>query len=49
MGNGLSNARYATLGSFLVNFGTQIYGMATKPNMKDIADAVSTTNINVYR
>ncbi|KAF7792511.1 hypothetical protein EIP86_003552 [Pleurotus ostreatoroseus] len=39
MGNGLSNARYATLGSFLVNFGTQIYGMATKPNMKDIADA----------
>ncbi|KAJ3558152.1 hypothetical protein NM688_g1091 [Phlebia brevispora] len=39
MGNELSNARYMAVGSFVVNFGTQLYGMLTKPNMKDIADA----------
>lgn len=41
MGNGLSNARYMALGSFIVNFGTQVYGMITTPNMKDVANAVS--------
>ncbi|KAI0694424.1 hypothetical protein BC835DRAFT_1274564 [Cytidiella melzeri] len=39
MGNQVSSAQYMALGSFLVNFGTQTYGMMTKPNMKDIADA----------
>lgn len=40
MGNSISRAQYMALGSFGVNFGTQIYGMLVKPNMKDIADAV---------
>ena len=40
MGNDVSTARYAALGSFVVNFGTQIYGMVTSPNMKEVADAV---------
>ena len=40
MGNDISRARYLTLGSFIVNFATQNYGMFIKPNMKDIADAV---------
>ncbi|PSS02344.1 hypothetical protein PHLCEN_2v4037 [Hermanssonia centrifuga] len=39
MGNEVSTARYMAVGSFLVNFGTQTYGMLIKPNMKDIADA----------
>ncbi|KAI0347873.1 hypothetical protein BDW22DRAFT_1320281 [Trametopsis cervina] len=39
MGNQISTAQYAALGSFVVNFGTQTYGMLIKPNMKDIADA----------
>jgi len=39
MGNQVSRARYLTVGSFLVNFGVQNYGMLTSPNMKDIADA----------
>ena len=40
MGNQVSSAQYLALGSFLVNVGTQTYGMLTSPNMKDIADAV---------
>ncbi|KAI0066702.1 hypothetical protein BV25DRAFT_1419286 [Artomyces pyxidatus] len=41
MGNGLSlpAARGVTLFSFAVNFSAQVYGMLTKPNMKDVADA----------
>ncbi|KIP03630.1 hypothetical protein PHLGIDRAFT_94545 [Phlebiopsis gigantea 11061_1 CR5-6] len=39
MGNQLSSAHHLAVGSFAVNFGTQIYGMVTSPNMKDIADA----------
>ncbi|PCH34173.1 hypothetical protein WOLCODRAFT_94949 [Wolfiporia cocos MD-104 SS10] len=39
MGNSLSNTRYMTLGSFLVNFGVQTYGMLASPNMKDVAEA----------
>lgn len=41
MGNEVSRARYLTLGSFLINFGVQSYGMLTSPNMKDVAEAVS--------
>lgn len=41
MGNKISRAKYLTLGSFIINFATQNYGMFIKPNMKDIADAVS--------
>ena len=40
MGNDLSRARVLTVASFLVNFGAQIYGMITTPNMKDVADKV---------
>ncbi|KAF9819998.1 hypothetical protein IEO21_01660 [Rhodonia placenta] len=39
MGNQASHARYLALGSFVVNFGVQSYGMLTSPNMKDVADA----------
>ncbi|KAH9837225.1 uncharacterized protein C8Q71DRAFT_706782 [Rhodofomes roseus] len=38
MGNHVSRAQYLTLGSFVVNFGTQLYGMLTSPNMKEVAD-----------
>ncbi|KAM5541776.1 hypothetical protein V8D89_004505 [Ganoderma adspersum] len=38
MGNDLSRARVLTVTSFLVNFGAQIYGMITTPNMKDVAE-----------
>ena len=44
MGNALSRARYMTTGSFIIKFGTQLYGMLTSPNMKDIADAVRPTH-----
>jgi len=37
MGNQVSRAQYLTIGSFLVNFSTQLYGMLTSPNMKDVA------------
>ena len=40
MGNELSRARAYALGSWAINFSTQIYGMVVKPNMKDIANAV---------
>jgi hypothetical protein len=43
MGNGISSARYLAVGSFVVNFGTQVYGMLTSPTMKDVADAVRRT------
>lgn len=39
MGNEVSHARSLTVGSFLVNFGVQVYGMVTTPNMKDVAEA----------
>ncbi|KAI0706267.1 hypothetical protein C8T65DRAFT_577336 [Cerioporus squamosus] len=39
MGNEVSRARMLTVGSFLVNFGVQTYGMITTPNMKDVAEA----------
>ncbi|KZT72852.1 hypothetical protein DAEQUDRAFT_663287 [Daedalea quercina L-15889] len=38
MGNHVSRAQYLTLGSFAVNFSTQLYGMLTSPNMKEVAD-----------
>lgn len=41
MGNGVSAARYITLGSYVVNFSTQIYGMVASPNMKEVANGVS--------
>ena len=41
MGNQVSSARTFAVGAFLANFGTQIYGMVTSPNMKEVADAVS--------
>lgn len=34
----LLRARVLVLGSWAINFGCQLYGMLTKPNMKDIAD-----------
>lgn len=42
MGNNLSlnQARAITTASFVVNFATQVYGMVTKPDMKQVADAV---------
>ncbi len=40
MGNQVSSAQYMALGAFLVNVGTQTYGMVTSPTMKDVADAV---------
>ena len=40
MGNEISRAQYMTVGAFVVNVSVQTYGMMTKPNMKDIADAV---------
>lgn len=40
MGNEVSRARMLTVGSFLVNFGVQTYGMISTPNMKDVAEAV---------
>ncbi|KAI0789418.1 hypothetical protein C8Q75DRAFT_718294 [Abortiporus biennis] len=39
MGNELSRAKAFALGSWIINFSTQTYGMVIKPNMKDIADA----------
>ncbi|KAI0756116.1 hypothetical protein C8Q80DRAFT_1092197 [Daedaleopsis nitida] len=39
MGNEVSSARVLTVSSFLVNFGVQVYGMVSTPNMKDVADA----------
>jgi len=39
MGNQVSRAQYLTLSSFLVNFGVQVYGMVSSPNMKQVADA----------
>ncbi|KAA1471606.1 hypothetical protein DENSPDRAFT_859046 [Dentipellis sp. KUC8613] len=40
MGNfvSLNQARGMATGSFVVNFAAQMYGMLTKPNMKDVAD-----------
>lgn len=40
MGNDLSTARMAAAGAFATNFGAQIYGIVSKPSMKDIADKV---------
>ena len=40
MGNDLSTARLAATGAFVVNFGAQIYGIVSKPSMKDVADKV---------
>jgi hypothetical protein len=36
----LKRARAFALGSWAINFGCQLYGMLTTPNMKDIADDV---------
>lgn len=41
MGNDISRAQILTIGSFAVNFSTQLYGMLTSPNMKEVADRVS--------
>lgn len=41
MGVRVPCAPYLTLGSFAVNFSTNMYDMLTRPSMKDIADAVS--------
>ncbi|KAI0734425.1 hypothetical protein C8Q72DRAFT_391532 [Fomitopsis betulina] len=38
MGNDISRAQILTIGSFAVNFSTQLYGMLTSPNMKEVAD-----------
>ncbi|EPT03831.1 hypothetical protein FOMPIDRAFT_1115036 [Fomitopsis schrenkii] len=38
MGNHVSTAQIITIGSFAVNFSTQLYGMLTNPNMKEVAD-----------
>ncbi|KAF8844138.1 hypothetical protein BDN67DRAFT_895407 [Paxillus ammoniavirescens] len=35
----LHRARVLVTGSFLINFGCQLYGMLTRPNMKQVADA----------
>ncbi|KIJ66480.1 hypothetical protein HYDPIDRAFT_26828 [Hydnomerulius pinastri MD-312] len=35
----LIRARVLTLGSFFINFGCQLYGMLSSPNMKEVADA----------
>ncbi|KZT22644.1 hypothetical protein NEOLEDRAFT_1071098 [Neolentinus lepideus HHB14362 ss-1] len=35
----VKRARVLTVGSWIVNFGAQLYGMLAEPNMKDIADA----------
>jgi len=35
----LIRARILTLGSFVINFACQLYGMISSPNMKEIADA----------
>lgn len=42
MGNNLSlsQARAITTASFVVNFATQVYGMVSEPDMKQVADAV---------
>lgn len=45
MGNEVSHARSLTVGSFLVNFRVQVYGMVTTPNMKDVAEAVCRSTI----
>ncbi|KDQ51101.1 hypothetical protein JAAARDRAFT_537812 [Jaapia argillacea MUCL 33604] len=37
--NALTRCKILTVGSFAINFVAQLYGMLTKPNMKDIADA----------
>ncbi|KAI0040656.1 hypothetical protein FA95DRAFT_1502488 [Auriscalpium vulgare] len=41
MGNqpSLPQARGMAVASFVINFATQVYGMVSKPNMKDVADA----------
>ena len=49
MGNEISRAQYLTLGAFLINVGTQTYGMLTTPNMKDVADAVSAVTYRIRR
>ena len=49
MGNDLSRARVLTVTSFLVNFGAQIYGMITTPNMKDVADMVRPPTYAILR
>ncbi|KIJ09943.1 hypothetical protein PAXINDRAFT_119725, partial [Paxillus involutus ATCC 200175] len=35
----LLRTRVLVTGSFLINFGCQLYGMLTRPNMKEVADA----------
>lgn len=40
MGVQLSTARIIAPSAFLVNFGAQLYGMFSSPNMKEIADKV---------
>ena len=42
MGNKMSmnQGRALAVGSFSINFVTQMYGMLAKPNMKEVADAV---------
>ncbi|KAH8119760.1 hypothetical protein DFH11DRAFT_5998 [Phellopilus nigrolimitatus] len=38
MGNDLSTARMIAPGAFAINFGAQLYGMLSTPNMKQVAD-----------
>ena len=45
MGNQVSRSQLLTIGSFAINFSTQLYGMLTNPNMKEVADRVSSAQL----